>query len=195
MIEVIDEQLPVLGNNDKTNKVPQVLLKLNKLDLIEFLPYILTFRFVVESVFHLKVMSNKIAKKTIRIKNSAIVFHKSTFKDINRLVGSSILSIPTHSEEGCGVNVVQADLFLAMPNIWKHLLPTLNGSVKASICESVNAPMTALKVDWKYFLSLINEGKYMFPKPSVHDRSSSNSREDLKLFLSISLVVLDLVDS
>lgn len=109
MIEVIDEQLPVLDNDDKTIKVPQVLLKFGKLgktNLVEFLPKILTFSFVVESVFHLTVMSNKISNKTSGIKKSANVSHKSTFKDINRLAGldlevkeysSGVLSTPTHS--------------------------------------------------------------------------------------------------
>ena len=85
------------------------------------------------------------------------------------------MSTPTHSEQECGVKVLQADLFLAMPNIRKHLLPTSNSSEKANACESVNAPIAALKVDCKYFSSLINEGKYMSPELFVDDRSSSSS--------------------
>jgi len=65
-LEVIDEEFPGSEKDDKTKRVPQAFVSFDNLQhtgLAEFSPHILSFRFALEDVFHLKAMINENTKK------------------------------------------------------------------------------------------------------------------------------------
>lgn len=129
IIEAIDEELTVSESNDKTKRVPFVD-KLENTVLLEIFSPLLTFRFFLENVFHLKKTSNKITKEAIIINNFTNVFHKFPFEEVNGVATS-----PLTEWQNSGVSGV-----LNVPKIAGTVKVNLNVGLVNRVWPSFNGP-------------------------------------------------------